>query len=177
MFINVLLIYFVLFWLWNVWLSSSNIFTPITPPPTSDKSFFRWNAELMQIICKSFKQLFWIQLAQFHSRKCRQAIMRELLICTTNGFCDGKTSNVASSPRRLSGSLRVVEPGGPMDDKFDTCTHEWNWHPNHPRIIGHANQKLPIMLCTWTFLVPSYNNERTTYSVQRQFKQISHDSL
>ena len=150
------------------------------PPssPTSDKSFFRWNAELMQIICKSFKQLFWIQLAQFHSRKCRQAIMRELLICTTNGFCYGKTSNVASSPWRVPGFLRVVEPGGPMDDKFDTCTHEWmKLASNHPRIIRHANQKLAIMLCTWTFLVPSYINERTTYSVQRQFKQISHDSL
>ena len=38
-------------------------------------------------------------------------VIREFSICTTDGFCDGKTSNVASSPQRLSGPLRVVELG------------------------------------------------------------------
>ena len=50
----------------------------------------------------------------------------ELSICTTDGSYDGKTPNVASSPRRLSGPLRVVALGGPTEDKFDVCAHEWN---------------------------------------------------
>ena len=37
---------------------------------------------------------------------------------------DGKTPNVASSPRRLSGPLRVVALGGPTEEKFDACAHE-----------------------------------------------------
>ena len=41
----------------------------------------------------------------------RSTVIREFSICTTDGFCDGKTSNVASSPQRLSGPLRVVESG------------------------------------------------------------------
>ena len=48
----------------------------------------------------------------------------ELSICTTDGSYDGKTPNVASSPRRLSGPLRVVALGGPTEDKFDACAHE-----------------------------------------------------
>ena len=52
----------------------------------------------------------------------------EFLICTMDRFCDGKTSNVASSPRRLSGPLRVVELGGPTDDKVDACTHDSKCH-------------------------------------------------
>ena len=48
----------------------------------------------------------------------------ELSICTTHGSYDGKTPNVASSPRRLSGPLRVVALGGPTEDKFDACAHE-----------------------------------------------------
>ena len=50
----------------------------------------------------------------------------ELSICTTDGSYDGKTPNVASSPRRLSGPLRVVALGGPTEDKFDACAHERN---------------------------------------------------
>ena len=50
----------------------------------------------------------------------------ELSICTTDRSYDGKTPNVASSPRRLSGPLRVVALGGPTEDKFDACAHEWN---------------------------------------------------
>ena len=57
------------------------------------------------------------------------AKIRELSICTMDGFCDGKTSNAASSPQRLSGPLRIVELGGLADDKFNTCAHDWNWHP------------------------------------------------
>ena len=49
---------------------------------------------------------------------------RELSICTTDGFCNGRIINVASSPRRLSGPLRVVELEGPMDDKFNWMIHE-----------------------------------------------------
>ena len=70
---------------------------------------------------------------------------RELSICTMHGFCDSKTSNVASSPLRLSDLSRVVELEGPTDDKFDACAHEWNWHSNRPRIIRCANRKLPII--------------------------------
>ena len=70
-----------------------------------------------------------------------------------------KTSNIGSSPQWLSGPL-CVELGGPTDDKFDACAHEWNWHPNHLRIICRANRKLTItrirnklfsiMLSPWT---------------------------
>ena len=52
----------------------------------------------------------------------------EFLICTTGGFCDGKTSNVASSPRRLSGPLRFVKLEGPTDDKVDACAHDPKCH-------------------------------------------------
>ena len=50
----------------------------------------------------------------------------ELSICPTIGFCDDKTSNIASSPRRWSVPLCVVELGRPTDDKFDACEQEWN---------------------------------------------------
>ena len=42
----------------------------------------------------------------------------ELSICSTIGFCDDKTSNIASSPRRWSVPLRVVELETPTDDKI-----------------------------------------------------------
>ena len=71
--------------------------------------------------------------------------IRELLICMMDRFCNGKTSNIASSPQWLSGPLHVVKLGGPMDDKFITCTHEQNWHFNRPKIIRHAHQKLAII--------------------------------
>ena len=66
-------------------------------------------------------------------------INREFSICTMDGFSDFKTSNVASSIRRLSDPLRIVELRGPTDDKLDACTHECNWHSNRPRIIRRAN--------------------------------------
>ena len=56
--------------------------------------------------------------------RCGADIITELSICTTDGSYDGKTPNVASSPRRLSGPLRVVALGGPTEDKFDACAHE-----------------------------------------------------
>ena len=31
-----------------------------------------------------------------------------------------------------------------MDDKFDACMYEWNWHSNYLRIIRHVNRKLAI---------------------------------
>ena len=46
----------------------------------------------------------------------------------TDGFCDGKTSNVASLPRRLSGPLRVVELGGLTDEKVGACAHDSKCH-------------------------------------------------
>ena len=52
----------------------------------------------------------------------------EFSICTTDGSCDGKTSYVASLPRRLSGPLRVVESGGPADDKVHGCAHDSECH-------------------------------------------------
>ena len=39
---------------------------------------------------------------------------RELTIYTTDGFCDGKTSDIASSSQPLSGPLCVVELRGPI---------------------------------------------------------------
>ena len=48
-----------------------------------------------------------------------------MVIYRTIDGCDGKISNVTSSPRRLSGPLRVVELRGPTHDKFDACAHEW----------------------------------------------------
>ena len=52
---------------------------------------------------------------------------RELSNCTMDGFCNSKTSNVASLPQQSSGPYSVVEMGGPMEDKFDACAHKWNW--------------------------------------------------
>ena len=45
-----------------------------------------------------------------------------------HSLCDGKTSNVASSPRRLSGPLSVVELGGPTDDIVNACAHGSKCH-------------------------------------------------
>ena len=60
---------------------------------------------------------------------------RELSICMTDDFSDGKTSNIASSPRRSSGPLYVVELGGPTDDKFDAC------------VVAHMNEiDIPTVL-------------------------------
>ena len=67
---------------------------------------------------------------------------RELSICTTDGFCDGKTSNVASSPQRLSSPSRVIESGWPTDDKVDACAHDSKCQFNRPRFIRRANRKL-----------------------------------
>ena len=61
----------------------------------------------------------------------------------TDGFYNGKTSNVVSSPWRLSDPLCVVELGELTDDKFNACAHEWkNWYSNRPWIIRHENRKL-----------------------------------
>ena len=79
---------------------------------------------------------------------------RKFSICTMDGFCKSKTSNIASPPRRLSGPLRVVELGGPMNDKVGACAHEWNWHSNHPRIIRHANRKFAIKVIPYA--CPTY---------------------
>ena len=48
---------------------------------------------------------------------------RELWICMMDGFSNGKTSSIASSPQSLSGPLRGVELGGPMDNKFEAYAH------------------------------------------------------
>ena len=69
-----------------------------------------------------------------------------------DGSCDNKIINVASTPRRLSGPLRVVELGGQMDDKFDACAQQWNLHSNCPRIIRHANRKLTNNIWGWVFI-------------------------
>ena len=42
---------------------------------------------------------------------CLKRVNGELSIRTTDGFCDGKTSNVASSSGWLPGTLHVVELG------------------------------------------------------------------
>ena len=42
----------------------------------------------------------------------------------TDDFCNGKTTNVASSPQRLSGPLHVAELGGQTYDKFDLCAQD-----------------------------------------------------
>ena len=96
-----------------------------------------------QTVLPCAKQL---QGDEFHGVRVQHTLQcnRELLICTMNGFCDGKTSNVVSSPWQLSGPLHVVELGGLTDDKFDACAHESNWHSNRPRIIRRANQMLAI---------------------------------
>ena len=44
----------------------------------------------------------------------------EFLIGTMDGFCDGKTSNIASWHH--DDPLRMVELGGPADDKVEPCT-------------------------------------------------------
>ena len=75
--------------------------------------------------------------------------IRKISICTTDGFSDGKTSNVSSSPQQLSGSLLVIELGGLTDDRFDAGAHEQNWHSNCPRIIHCANRKLTINSHIW----------------------------
>ena len=46
------------------------------------------------------------------------------MICTADGFWDGKMSNAASSPQQLSGPLLVVGFCGLADDKFDAWLHE-----------------------------------------------------
>ena len=91
--------------------------------------------------------------------------IRELLICMMDRFCNGKTSNVASSPQWLSGPLHVVKLGGPMDDKFITCAHERNWHFNRPRIIRHANQKLAIIY-QGTTIFPSIKQTLSQLPIQ-----------
>ena len=58
----------------------------------------------------------------------------------TNGFT--KASKVASSPPQLSDPVHVVRR--PTGDKFDTCTHELNWHFNCPAKII---QKSKAQLC------------------------------
>ena len=65
----------------------------------------------------------------------------EFLICTTDGFCDSKTSNVVSSPQCLSGPLRVVELGNPMDDKIDACAHD-SVSFIRARFVCRVNRKL-----------------------------------
>ena len=68
----------------------------------------------------------------------------ELSICTTDGSYDGKTPNVASSPRRLSGPLRVVALGGPTEDKFDACAHEWNCYLTVAESIRRQIESSPV---------------------------------
>ena len=69
----------------------------------------------------------------------------ELSICTTDGSYDGKTPNVASSPRRLSGPLRVVALGGPTEDKFDACAHEWNYYLTVAESIRRQIESSPLL--------------------------------
>ena len=68
----------------------------------------------------------------------------ELSICTMDGSYDGKTPNVASSPWRLSGPLRVVALGGPTEDKFDACAHEWNCYLTVAESIHRQIESSPM---------------------------------
>ena len=61
-----------------------------------------------------------------------------------DGFSNDKTWSVGTSTWWLSDPLYVVGLKGPMDDRFETCAHQWNWHFTHPRIIHHANWTLAI---------------------------------
>ena len=74
------------------------------------------------------------------------AVSTELSICTTDGSYDGKTPNVASSPRRLSGPLRVVALGGPTEDKFDACAHEWNCYLTVAESIRRQIESSPVTM-------------------------------
>ena len=69
----------------------------------------------------------------------------EVSICTTDGSYDGKTPNVASSPRWLSGPLRVVALGGPTEDKFDACAHEWNCYLTVAESIRRQIESSPVI--------------------------------
>ena len=85
-------------------------------------------------------------------------------------FCDGKTSNVVSSPWRLSGPLPVVELGGPMDDKFDICAHEWNCHSNRPRTIRCAKLKARYYLYRQTIISVGYIKLDTSTILDSQIR-------
>ena len=52
----------------------------------------------------------------------------EISIYTTDRLCDGKTLNAVLSSQWLSGPLRVVELGGPTDDKADAYAHDSKSH-------------------------------------------------
>ena len=83
-----------------------------------------------------------LQIDHVDCKRCKNVLIRELSICTTEGFWDSKISNVGA-PYLLRLSIRVVELGGPTNDKYDACAHEWNWH-HGTRIIPRANRKLDI---------------------------------
>ena len=78
----------------------------------------------------------------------------ELSICTTDGSYDGKTPNVASSPRRLSGPLRVVALGGPTEDKFDACAHEWNCYLTVAESIRRQIESSPMIYAVSRMKMP-----------------------
>ena len=97
-----------------------------------------------------------------HLRKCELVkstavlgvAIRELLIYTVDGLCDGKTSNVASSPRRLSGPLRVVDLGGPTDGTAN-LTHA---HMNDIRIPTVLESSV-VQIESSLFYIDDDNNE------------------
>ena len=87
-----------------------------------------------------------------HVHDVLQDYDREFSICTTDSSCDGKTSNVASSPQRLSCPLRVVESGLSTDDKVDACAHDSKRQFNRPRFVRRANRKLHNSRGPWTII-------------------------
>ena len=75
-----------------------------------------------------------------------EANSSELSICMTDGsYDDGKTPNVASSPRRLSDPLRLENLKGRCIAKSAHAQSASMCHFYRHRIIHHANQKLPII--------------------------------
>ena len=57
-----------------------------------------------------------------HAPACQYLLMVSFRFARRTASATGKTSNVVLSPRRLSGLLRVVELGGPTDDKVHVDT-------------------------------------------------------
>ena len=98
------------------------------------------------------RNFFWSEFiyAQFKiytAGEAGQQRMRSFSICTTDGSYDGKTPNVASSPRRLSGPFRVVALGGPTEDKFDACAHECNCYLTVAEPIRRQIESSPMYFC------------------------------
>ena len=64
--------------------------------------------------------IIWKRMNQAVSSKRLCDLIRELSICTTDGFCDGKTSPLR--PHHDSCQV-IIEWRGPMDDVFDACAY------------------------------------------------------